>query len=625
MNIVPTGELKYCVGKHVPLGVSVEGKTVNFAVSVRSAKSVVLKLKDKGEITELVLDGKYRKGSVFAVAVSGLSRDFAYCYEAFDKCFADPYARGFLGRSLFGIPEKGEPWCRGYVSLNANGKKEDAPLGIPLSELIIYKLHVRGFTMDESSHVRHRGTFLGVTEKLPHLKKLGINCVLLMPCTDFEECMGMDENVPVYTKDLKNKGTFKSAEKTVSKVRINYWGYGAEGLMFAPKASYASDSAHPEREFRTMVRRLHEEGIEVMMELSFPDRVTPDFVTEVCRFWVREYKIDGFRFVNMPVPDICISSDPYLADTVLVGSGWDEGRLFTRDEVPSFKNLAVMDDTFAMTVRRFLKGDEGMTSDFAGMLTRNNSRSGYLNCITDCNGFTLNDLFTYEVKHNEANGENNRDGNEINYSWNCGHEGDDNGRKIPALRLSMVKNALIALLSAQGTPMLLAGDEFLNSQQGNNNAYCQDNPTSWLNWKNTGKARELTDFTAGLIALRKNHPTLHNREPLRMMDYVSYGCPDLSYHGIAVWGPDFSFNSRHIGILLNGQYARFRDGKADKGFYILFNMYREARDFDLPSISKKQKWEVVCFGSTGKLPTPGTVVDRRILLPARSAIVLREH
>ncbi len=612
---------EYCVGDFFPLGVTRMGKTVNFAVSVPGADSCTLKLSFGDEEYEIPMDESYRFGAVFAVKVKNLPASFSYSYKALDKEFNDPYAKSVRGREVFGEPGNAKVTMLLTGSFDWKGDKHP---GIAFEKLIIYKIHPRGFTADESSNVRHKGTFLGITEKLPYIKKLGINAVLLMPCVEFDECMSDETlSIPVYTNDLKNKGSFHR-EKPEKKCRVNYWGYGAKADFFAVKASYAADTLHPEKEFKTLVRTLHKAGIEVLMEFSFPDNATASFISDVLRYWVAEYHIDGFRFINMPVPDYCISRDPYLANTKLIAAGWDETKAYAGEELPRRKHLAVMDESFEYTARRFLKGDEGMVNAFSECHRRNNGKTLCVNMITDSNGFTLNDLYSYDVKHNEENGENNRDGREFNYSWNCGREGVPVGRKIELRRRTMVKNALITLFTAQGVPMLLAGDEFLNSQQGNNNAYCKDDPMGWLNWNNRGIARETTLFVISLIGLRKKHKVFRNPEVLRLMDYVSYGCPDLSFHGQKAWRPDFSYHSRCIGMLFNGEYAPARNGKPDDSFYVLFNMDYLEHDFDLPLVHKSGKWEVVLGANAGKEALPADVCDRTITLPERCVIVLKE-
>ena len=614
--------LEFCAGDFYPLGATRIGKNVNFAVSVPGAEKCTLKLCFDGKTAEIEMDETKRFGAVFAVKVKNLTQEFTYSFLALGKEFTDPYAKSVRGREIFGKPS--QETVGTLIADNFDWKGDKNP-GRAFEKLIIYKIHPRGFTADESSNVRHRGTFLGIIEKMPYIKKLGVNAVLLMPCVEFDECMSDETlNVPVYTNDLKNKGSFHREKSDEMPVRVNFWGYGAKAEYFAVKSAYAADTEHPEREFKTLVRAFHKAGIEVLMEFSFPDNVSAGFVSDVLRFWVSEYHIDGFRFINMPVPDFCISKDPYLANTKLIASGWDETKAYAGEELPRRKHLAVMDETFEYTVRRFLKGDEGMVNAFSECHRRNNRKSCCVNMITDSNGFTLNDLYAYDVKHNEANGENNRDGREINYSWNCGREGENPGRKIALLRRVMIKNALIALFTAQGVPMLLAGDEFLNSQHGNNNAYCKDDPLGWLNWNSRGIARETTLFVMELIALRKEHKVFRNAEILRLMDYVSYGCPDLSYHGMKAWGPDFSYHSRCLGMLFNGGYAPARNGTPDASFYVLFNMDYLDHDFDLPLVNKAGKWEVVLSANSAKALAPGDICDRTIALPARCAIVLKE-
>lgn len=615
--------IEYSVGKHHPLGACRDGQAVNFAVAVPGAPSCTLKLSFSDGVRKILLDDKYRFGSVFAVRITGLPQDFTYSYEALGRRFTDPYAKGIKGKEEFGLLPKGLP--EAYLPDESFDWKDDKHPGIPFNELIIYKLHVRGFTMDASSGVKNKGTYQGLQEKLPYIKKLGVNAILLTPCVDFDECMTENFAPPIMTEEMLKKGSFHK-EEPAQPTKVNFWGYGANANYYTPKASFAADKENPGREFKKLVRRFHEAGIEVLMELSFPAEVTTNFVVSVCRHWVDEYHLDGFRFINLPISDFALSRDPYLADTKLILNSWDESRAYPGDSMPRIKNLASMDGGFEYNARRFLKGDEGIINGFTEIHRRNGLRVGVINQITDNNGFTLKDLYSYDVKHNENNGENNRDGREVSYSWNCGKEGETQNRKILERRKTMICNALLTLFSAQGIPMLLAGDEFLNSQQGNNNAYCQDNSCGWLNWNKCKAQREITAFLIKLIEIRKAHQVLRNNEPLRAMDYVSYGCPDISYHGIKAWGPDFSYYSKTVGMLLNGEYARTRAGKADDSIYILFNMDSDLHSFDLPVAKKNKTWEVLaCTVNAAGAPAEGQIFERSVELPARSAIIFKEH
>ncbi len=611
-------KITFGAGCPTPLGVTEYGKEWNFAVSVPNAEKCCLTIVPEGEEqVSYVLDHSCRTGNVFSCRVHGLSGSrFTYSYEAFGKVFLDPYA----GR-MVACKEGG--YLAAAVANQRFDWKEDRFPEHDYNDLILYKLHVRGFTMDHGSGVKHRGTYLGLTEKLNYLKELGINAVLLMPCTEFDERMTDGSfGAPKLTDLMKQKGIFQEKQEEVPEQKVNYWGYGTKTYYFAPKASYASNPECAAAEFKTMVQKFHANGIEVLMELSFLPEVSPGTVLDVLRFWVTEYHVDGFRLITENAPGHLLGTDPYLSRTKLIMDFWDTKAVYARDVTPVFRNLAVFNYSFMNTARRFLKGDEAQLVPFTEQMRQNPERTAVINCITDNNGFTLSDLYTYDLKHNEANREDNRDGSDINYSWNCGQEGPVRTRKINELRKRMMRNAMATLLLAQGTPMLLSGDEFCNTQFGNNNAYCQDNETGWLKWNRQKTAMEQLQTTKALILLRKEHPVFHNPIGLKMMDYASTGCPDLSYHGVRAWYPDYSYYSRTVGILLNGAYAQTERGKSDASFYLLYNMHWEAHEFDLPEPGEGE-WQLMFLtSSTGECSGILMADCRTMVLQPRTAAVL---
>ena len=395
--------------------------------------------------------------------------------------------------------------------------------------MIAYSLHVRGFTKHSSSGVAHKGTFDGVTEKLPYLQKLGINQIHLMPVYEFDE----------------------------NQRHVNYWGYG-KAYFFAPKASYAAGD--PVNEMKSLVRQMHLAGIEVILEMPFTEGTTFSLILDCLRYWVMQYHVDGF-IVN---PYIC-NPDELAKDPVLAKS-----------------KILKKEDGFQNVMRRFLKGDEGMIRDVICQLK--NQDTQLYNYIASHNGFTLCDVVSYDGKHNEANGENNLDGPDYNYSWNCGAEGATRRKAVLELRKKQMRNAFFLLLMAQGTPCLLAGDEFANSQKGNNNVYCQDNETAWLNWKQLEKEKELFDYVRNLIALRKRLPILHSEKPLLGRDEMSCGVPDVSYHGESAWQIPQNVASRQLGVYYHGE------GESEGDCFIAYNMHWTEHKFALPALSKGKRW-----------------------------------
>ena len=322
----------------------------------------------------------------------------------------------------------------------------------------------------------------------------------------------------------------------------------------------------------------------------FAAETNQNTIMDCLRFWAREYSIDGFRINAELAPMSLLLEDPFLSSVRFLVTNYHEGSL---KEGAFGARVAEYNDGFQNSMRRYIKGDESMIGEYFHHMTRNGERLAKINYAADHNGFSLYDVYAYDRKHNEANGENNRDGAEYNYSWNCGEEGETKKKKIIQLRNILRKNMLAAVLLAQGTPLLMAGDEFGHTKLGNNNSYCQDNEISWLNWKMTAEKKKQLTFVQELIAFRKEHKVLHNSRVLSGMDYLSVGMPDKSYHGIQQWNPDYAPYSRAAGILLSGAYVRNEKRKPDQDMYLISNMHWESLEFGLPILKKNAKWKLV--------------------------------
>lgn len=612
-----------------PLGVTIRDQIVTFAVSVPNAKECRLKLyqSDREHLfRDIRLTQEHQKGSVFSYSIplSELNAD-RYVYEALNKEFIDPYAVHIVGRDTFGQAVKPKTLL-GAWNFESYDWQQDSFPDIDYSDMILYKAHVRGFTADKSSGVRHKGTYQGIIEKITYLKELGINAMFLMPCVDFNEQLHQRDSlfgIPQYTRQYVTKGYYQTQnEYGQTDGRLNYWGYTEDAYYFAPKASYASKPSECIREFKNMVKALHKNGIELIMDMEFSRTIPPVMVLDCLRYWVSAYHVDGFRIhVDENVQNL-IAMDPYLAGTKLFAQGWNTELIYGREVEPPVRKLAEYNSGFMSDVRRFLKGDEEQVLRFIDRLKKNGVKSATINYITDHNGFTLNDLYQYDVKHNEVNQENNHDGTDYNFSWNCGVEGPSKKKKVRELRIRMMKNAYTALLLSQGTPMLLSGDEFLNSQEGNNNAYCQDNETGWVNWNKTSYSKEMITFVKQLIELRKQHPIFHNPNELRGMDYISCGTPDISFHGTKAWYPDYSNYSRTIGVMLSGEYAMVDHTTADQSCYLVYNMHWETHTFDLPHLIRGREWEVVWMTEACACKLKSVATQKQIELGPRSMAVL---
>ncbi len=538
-----------------------------------------------------MLGKEYLVGGVFSVILT-LPQDISeYCYKTNGEKMLDPYAIQLTGREQFGESNANREV---HCLITENIRHISEPLSVPFHELILYRLHVRGFTKHSSSKVKNPGTFKGIEEKIPYMKQLGINGVVLLPCYEFDERMDEEElgkyrsNFLDYTKPITEK-----QDKEQEWPKINFWGYTKRANYFAPKASYAANPLQPISEMKQMVKKLHDNGIAVFMEMFFSEGTNQTLILECLRYWVRMFAIDGFKINTEVVNGTLIAQDPYLSRTKFLATYWNTGEFYHQYEKINEKILAEYNDGFMVDCRRFLKSDEGQVNGFVNRMRKNPSQQTVINYITNTNGFTLMDLVSYDIKHNEANGEQGMDGTEYNYSWNCGWEGPTRKKQIAQLRLRQIKNALSFLLLSQGVPMLLAGDEFGNTQKGNNNAYCQDNEIGWVTWNKRVMNQRILAFCKKLIALRKAHPVFSPKEELRGMDYIACGSPDISFHGTKPWYPDLSNYSRVIGIMLCGKYAPLTIRKSDKSFYMAFNMHWEAHRFELPVLPKGKKWKVI--------------------------------
>lgn len=474
---------------------------------------------------------------------------------------------------------------------------------IRYEDSLVYCLHVRGFTKHASSGVKARGTFAGVIEKIPYLKDLGVTCLEFQPIYEFNE----------RPKALTNRMTGMEEAP-----RLNYWGY-TKGYYYAPKADYAKEEATVE--CKRMIRELHRNGIEIVMQFYFPEEFNPMEIPAVLHFWVEEYHVDGFHLIGENLPSEWIARDPELSETKLWYYQMDPVKIFGKNAKPKNKVLGLVRDDFLYDVRRFLKGDEGMVNAMMYHLRNLPPVVGRLHYLTTYWGFTLMDMVSYDYKHNEQNGEENHDGTDYNCSWNCGEEGFSRKKKIQSLRLTQMKNALTLLFFAQSTPRIFMGDEFGNSQKGNNNPYCQDNEVTWLNWKNVEKNHELYDYFKMLSEFRRRNSVLRPREEAKMMDTISCGYPDLSYHGMTAWRPQMEWNSRQLGVMYCGQYGE----KNEEAFiYLAMNMHWEPHSLAFPRLPKGEYWEPL-FASNDEMKDASFAQDMAQILPKTTAVFVSRH
>jgi glycogen operon protein len=642
------GEFSVRRGHPLPYGAAARREGVNFSVFSRHATEMTLVLYAPGDAEpalELPLDPRYNKtGDVWHVLVSGLDPGVEYGFRAdseapagspflrFDpsRVLLDPFGKSVTGLERWGDGE-GTGGRLGRLRSRVIDEEFDwgheHPLAVPLADSVIYELHVRGFTRHPSSGVEHPGTYRGLVEKIPYLRELGVTAVELMPVTEFEEC------------DLPRRNLL-----TGEPLR-NFWGYQPVSF-FAPKASYAGEHAPDAvREFKAMVKALHEAGIEVILDIVFNHTGEGDErgstfcwrgldnptyyllepktgkylnysgvgntlncnhpvvrfqILAALRYWVTEMHVDGFRFdlasilgrgrdgEVLPNPPLleAIAADPVMADVKLIAEAWDAAGLYQVGSFPSWGRWAEWNGRFRDELRRFVKSDPGMTRLLATRLSgspdlyRGSERAPWhsINFVTSHDGFTLADLVSYNDRHNWENGEGNTDGHPENLSWNCGEEGPSTRRDVLALRARQQRNFLALLMLSQGVPMLLAGDELGRTQRGNNNAYCQDNPTSWLDWSLAEREQGLVRFTQRLVRFRKAHRSLRRRS-----FFEDDARPGVAWHGTRLGRPDWSDESRQLAMQILAT-------PGDEAIYLAANAHWEAAAFELPRLPPGQSW-----------------------------------
>ncbi len=591
-------EMVIKTGTPFPLGITQIGEGYNFVAELKQNMKCDYYLcffehdKDTPAIM-IALKDHIVVGDLYAVFISGIAAEnYDYAYKAGDEYIRDAYSKTVCNMTKWGIPRNGQLKDNKLSILKSEFEWDnDTFPRLAFENIIIYSFHVRGLTKHASSGVKDKGTFSGVIEKISYFKELGINQILLLPAYDFNEIEYKNSSL---TERYRNHITDEKEEEC----KLNYWGF-SEGFYFIPKVAFCVGNS-PSDEFKNMVKQLHHEGIEVIMQFFFPDSINRNLIIDCIIYWVLEYHIDGVHIMGENLPIEMLATHPVLAETKIYYHYFDADKIFKKNIVKKYKNLAIYNKEFMYDIRRFLKNDEGMLQAFLYRTRRIPATTGIINYVTEYEGFTLNDLVSYDFKHNETNGEENRDGINSNCSWNCGIEGPTKKNAILNLRKKQMKNALIILFLSQGTPMLLAGDEVANTQFGNNNPYCQDNEMAWVKWKINKYNEEIRLFVKDLIAFRKEHPILHNQSELRVMDYISCGYPDLSYHGDAAWYPKFDDHIRHIGIMLCGKYARINRKKEDDFFYIAYNMHWNIHEFGLPKLPKDMKWYIKINSSDGE-------------------------
>lgn len=589
----------------------------------------------------------YRIGDTYSMLVYDIKPDeFEYAFS-FDgpyepakgllfneeNVLLDPYSRAVTGQRKWGEkPEGGKDFeYRARVVKSSFDWGNIKQLEQPFEDLVIYEIHVRGYTKDKSSGVSAPGTFAGLKDKIPYLKDLGINAVELMPIFEFDEM---------------------ESARVVDGVQLyNYWGYNTVSF-FAPNTSYAFNEEHNHEgdELKSLIKALKENGIEVILDVVFNHTaegnemgpcfsfkgidnnvyymLTPDahyynfsgcgnvmncnhpvvrnFIIDCLRHWAIEYRVDGFRFdlasilgrdqngapmANPPILE-SLAFDPVLGKMKLIAEAWDAGGLYQVGSFPSWNRWAEWNGRYRDDMRSFLKGDDGMAGNAITRITgsrdlyspESRGHKASVNFMTCHDGFTLYDLYSYNEKHNEKNGWNNTDGDNNGHSWNCGAEGETDDPNVNGLRRRLIKNAFAALLCSRGPAMFFAGDEFCNTQFGNNNAYCQDNIISWLDWSRLEEFKEIHDFVRHMIQFRKEHPILR-----KMTKPSSCQFTEISVHNGTPFNASTDYKTKLIGIMYAGRNEE--DTEDDIVFYCM-NAYWEPLVMQLPVLPNGKHWHV---------------------------------
>ncbi|MDX1934975.1 MAG: glycogen debranching protein GlgX [Capsulimonadales bacterium] len=665
-------EYEIMPGRPHPLGATPDANGVNFSIFGEKATAVELLIFDEHDDLHpkmvIELDETRNKSFHFwHVYVKGLKPGAHYAFRVDgphdphngfrynrNKVLIDPYARGITNTlwdrsAACGPGDNIATSMRGVViDIDDYDWEGDKPLNRPMSETIIYEMHVRGFTRSSTSGVANPGTFAGVIEKIPYLKSLGVTAVELLPVHDFDE------------KEIIRLSPIDGSPMP------NYWGYSTVSF-FAPHKGYCTtpEAGSHINEFRDMVKALHRAGIEVILDVVFnhttegnhqgptinfrglanhvyyilspQDRqyymdysgcgntvnanhpITEKMIIECLEYWVKEMHVDGFRFdeacilvrgedgLPMMTPPVVwqIELSDALAETKIIAEAWDAAGLYQVGFFPGYR-WAEWNGKYRDAIRRFIKGDPGLIGEVANRIAGSADlfeAAGELpinsiNFITCHDGFCMADLVSYNYKHNFANGENNRDGIDDNLSWNCGVEGPTEDAWVNDLRRRQMKNFLLILMLSQGVPMLTAGDEVMRTQKGNNNPYCQDNEITWFDWTLTEKNADLLRFCSAVTHRRRNYNELH-RPRFFTGKMNERGVPDISWHGCQLNAPGWGDPN---GRVLAYTMAGFEN---DPDLHVMMNMHHEGLTFELPVISGRKWFRTV----DTSLPSPHDIEE----------------
>lgn len=589
----------------------------------------------------------YRIGDTYSMLVFDIKPDeFEYAFS-FDgpyepakgllfneeNVLLDPYSRAVTGQRKWGEkPEGGKDFeYRARVVKSSFDWGNIKQLEQPFEDLVIYETHVRGYTKDKSSGVSAPGTFAGLKDKIPYLKDLGINAVELMPIFEFDEMESarVVDGVQLYNywgyntvsffapntsyafneehnhEGAELKSLIKALKENGIEVILDVvFNHTAEGNEMGPCFSFKGIDNNVYYMLTPDAHYYNFSGCGNVMNCNHP--VVRNFIIDCLRHWAIEYRVDGFRFdlasilgrdqngapmANPPILE-SLAFDPVLGKMKLIAEAWDAGGLYQVGSFPSWNRWAEWNGRYRDDMRSFLKGDDGMAGNAITRITgsrdlyspESRGHKASVNFLTCHDGFTLYDLYSYNEKHNEKNGWNNTDGDNNGHSWNCGAEGETDDPNVNGLRRRLIKNAFAALLCSRGPAMFFAGDEFCNTQFGNNNAYCQDNIISWLDWSRLEEFKEIHDFVRHMIQFRKEHPILR-----KMTKPSSCQFPEISVHNGTPFNASTDYKTKLIGIMYAGRNEE--DTEDDIVFYCM-NAYWEPLVMQLPVLPNGKHWHV---------------------------------
>ncbi len=584
-------------GNYIEYGAvyTAEGASFTFAAPSSCCKCTIffydkktLNLVEKVDINKV-----FSVGRTYSVIIKGL--DFSklcYLYSFDGELVLDPYSKQIIGRDKFADFSREEKEFKVYSGIVKKLILEDSRPKVKPCDMVMYKAHMRGFTM-HGARSASAGTYKAFLKKIPYLKSLGITSVELMPIYDFEEL------------DIKTSCSLDSKGKPVNTVfadeKINYWGYGS-ALYNAPKSSYFPNKSGAYVGFAEFVLTLHQSNLELILEMSFDEKCSSDYILTTLKNYVKTFHVDGFHLIGFNVPVEEIIKEPILADTKLF-FGAIENRIL--NDLKDEKHVFIYDDSFMYVMRQIQNHMDGSMVQLANHFKRQNLNYGFVNYAANTSGFTLYDSFSYGEKHNHLNGEDNKDGNNYNYTSNYGAEGETKNKTIILNRYANIRTALAATFLSQSIPLIVAGDECVNTAMGNNNPYCQDNEIGWTIFGKTKDKKSLESFVKYLTDFRKSHKCIRSEKAMQFSDYNHLGAPDISYHSNEPWSMSIGNEQKALGIYYLGAYA-----DENEDVYICFNYYYDEQIMALPKLDKNKKW-YLSFDSRSYNIGDGTPLDNQ--------------